>query len=50
MVWHEHENASADEEVVLFSISDAPIFEALSLHREEPYGERGGHQEVKSSA
>ena len=32
--WHEHVNTSA-EEAILFSITDAPIFEALNLYREE---------------
>jgi gentisate 1,2-dioxygenase len=35
MAWHEHVNASSTDEAILFSITDAPIFEALELYREE---------------
>jgi len=35
MAWHEHINSSSTEEAILFSITDAPIFEALDLYREE---------------
>ena len=44
--WHEHVNASSREEVILFSTNDSPVFEALNLSLEEPYGENGGHQKV----
>jgi gentisate 1,2-dioxygenase len=33
--WHAHENV-ANDEAVLFSISDRPVIEALQLYREEP--------------
>ncbi len=42
--WHEHANASPAEEAVLFSITDAPVLEALALYREEPYPDNDGHQ------
>jgi gentisate 1,2-dioxygenase len=47
-VWHEHENASATEDAILFSISDAPVSEALNLYFEEAYA-NGGHQTIRSS-
>jgi gentisate 1,2-dioxygenase len=43
--WHEHANESSDE-VVLFSIQDTPVFEALGLYREEAYTEHAGHQSI----
>jgi len=43
--WHEHTNAG-DGEVVLFSIQDTPVFEALGLYREEAYVADGGHQPI----
>jgi gentisate 1,2-dioxygenase len=49
MVWHEHENSSADTEAILFSINDSPIFEALGLYREDPLADHGGHQELQSA-
>jgi len=33
--WHAHENASADDDAILFSVSDAPTLRALNLYREE---------------
>ncbi len=48
MAWHEHRNASAEDEAILFSITDAPIFEALNLYREEACGENGGYQTVRA--
>lgn len=33
---HAHANASAREEALLFSVTDAPALEALGLYREEP--------------
>src|SRR5205807_909619 len=50
MAWHEHLNASADEEAILFSISDGPVFDALNLYREEPFAEHAGHQAVTARA
>jgi gentisate 1,2-dioxygenase len=33
--WHSHQNRSASEEAILFSVSDLPVMEALKLYREE---------------
>jgi gentisate 1,2-dioxygenase len=43
--WHEHANEGNDE-VILFSIQDIPVFEALGLYREEAYEGDGGHQPI----
>ena len=43
--WHEHANESKDE-VILFSVQDTPVMEALGLYREEAYQENGGHQKI----
>lgn len=48
MAWHEHINQSA-EDAMLFSITDAPIFQSLNLYREEPYDEHGGHQVISKT-
>ena len=45
--WHEHA-CEGDQEAILFSIQDIPVMKALSLYREEPYTEHGGHQPVTS--
>jgi gentisate 1,2-dioxygenase len=34
--WHEHANASATDEAILFSMHDEPILKAFGLYREEP--------------
>ncbi len=34
--WTEHRNNSGDQEALLFSVSDAPLLEAVHLYREEP--------------
>jgi gentisate 1,2-dioxygenase len=48
--WALHEHANPGREpAVLFSIQDRPVLEALGLHREEPYADRGGHQAVTST-
>jgi gentisate 1,2-dioxygenase len=44
--WHEHVNTS-EEDVLLFSSSDLPLFEKLNLAREMPYLDHGGRQIVK---
>jgi gentisate 1,2-dioxygenase len=44
--WHEHANASATEEAILFGVNDLPALEALALYREEPYPGPSGHQPV----
>lgn len=36
--WHEHANASADAEAILFSMHDEPILKAFGLYREEAQG------------
>ena len=46
---HEHANASASADAVLFSIQDQPVLKALGLYYEEELKENGGHQEVKST-
>jgi gentisate 1,2-dioxygenase len=33
--WHEHANASASDEAILFSMHDEPILRAFGLYREE---------------
>ena len=33
--WHAHENRSATDDAILFSVSDAPTLNALNLYREE---------------
>jgi gentisate 1,2-dioxygenase len=33
--WHEHRNASATDEAILFSMHDEPILRAFGLYREE---------------
>ena len=43
--WHEFANESADE-VILFSVQDTPVMQALGLYKEEAYGENGGRQKV----
>lgn len=42
--WHEHINASANDDACLFCLSDIPVMRAMGLYREEAYGENGGHQ------
>jgi gentisate 1,2-dioxygenase len=42
--WHEHINASASEDAVLFCLSDLPVMRALGLYREEAFGENNGIQ------
>ena len=44
--WHEHVNGSPDEEAVLYSSTDAPLYEALELYREETFPSSDGFQEV----
>ena len=43
---HEFVNDSKTEELVLYSSTDQPVFEALGLWRELPYGKTGGQQEI----
>ncbi len=45
---HEHANASAREDAVLFSIHGTPVLSALGLFDEEAYSEHGGHQPATS--
>ena len=38
---HEHSNTSKNEDAVLFSIQDSPVFQALGLYYEESLNENG---------
>ncbi|MEU6734626.1 cupin domain-containing protein [Streptomyces physcomitrii] len=42
--WHEHANADASEDAVLFSFDDFPVMRSLGFWREEAYPDNGGHQ------
>ena len=42
--WHEHVNASASDDAVLFCLSDLPVMRALGLYREEAFGDTSGFQ------
>ena len=33
--WHSHENQSASEDAVLFSMNDIPVYDAFGLYREQ---------------
>jgi gentisate 1,2-dioxygenase len=44
--WHEHCNASANDDACLFSFHDLPVIESLGLYREEALAEHGGFQAV----
>ena len=46
---HEHANASASDDAVLFSIQDTPVLDALGLYREEVLSENSGHQKITST-
>ena len=46
---HEHVNDSNSDEVVIYSSTDQPVFEALGLMHEYPYEKNGGHQEIVST-
>jgi gentisate 1,2-dioxygenase len=46
---HEHANTAKNEEAVLFSIQDVPVFQALGLYYEEAPKESDGHQQVTST-
>ena len=43
---HEHVNDSNTDEVVLYSSTDTPVYEALGLLHEYAYEKNGGRQEV----
>ncbi|MCI0556570.1 MAG: cupin domain-containing protein, partial [Anaerolineae bacterium] len=45
--WHEHNNTSAKERAILFSIQDTPVMVALNKYREEAYSENDGYQPVR---
>lgn len=45
-MYHEHANASENEDACLFAFHDLPVMRALGLYREEAFGENGGHQAV----
>ncbi len=42
--WHEHVNASATDEAILFSVQDRPVLQALGLLREQPLDSADGRQ------
>lgn len=44
--WHEHANASASKDAVLFSFNDFPVMRSLTFWREEAYPDNDGHQPV----
>jgi gentisate 1,2-dioxygenase len=44
--WHEHANAGASEDAVLFSFNDFPVMRSLAFWREEGYRDNDGHQTV----
>jgi gentisate 1,2-dioxygenase len=44
--WHEHANASASEDAVLFSFNDLPVMRKLGFYAEQALDENGGHQEI----
>ena len=44
--FHEHANASASDDAVLFCFNDLPVMHSLGLYREEALAENGGHQVV----
>lgn len=44
--WHEHANASASDDAVLFCCNDLPVMQSLHLYRENAYAENGGHQPI----
>ncbi len=48
-MWHEHVNASASDDAVLFSTTDTPIYKAMNVYFHEPYTERDGHQQVTAT-
>lgn len=33
--WHSHENRSSDDDAILFTMSDRPVFESMDLYQEE---------------
>lgn len=45
-MWHEHGNASGQEDACLFSFNDLPVIEKLGFYREEALQDNGGHQVV----
>ncbi|WP_042884259.1 cupin domain-containing protein [Cupriavidus necator] len=44
--FHEHANASASDDSVLFCFNDLPVMHSLGLYREQALAENGGHQVV----
>jgi gentisate 1,2-dioxygenase len=42
--WHEHVNGSQSDDACLFCLSDIPIMRALSLYREQAFGDNNGNQ------
>lgn len=44
--WHEHANASASDDAVLFNFNDFPVMRSLGFFREEEYSDNHGRQPV----
>ncbi|ODV44386.1 NADPH dehydrogenase [Cupriavidus sp. UYMMa02A] len=44
--FHEHANASASDDAVLFCFNDLPVMHSLGLYREEALAENDGHQRL----
>jgi gentisate 1,2-dioxygenase len=45
-VFHEHANAAANDDAVLFSFHDLPTMRKLGFYAEQALDENGGHQQV----
>lgn len=44
--WHEHANASDNDDACLFCLSDMPVMRKMGLYREQAFGDNGGYQPV----
>jgi gentisate 1,2-dioxygenase len=49
-MWHEHVNASATQDALLFCATDKPALESLGLYFEEPYPRNDGYQQIREEA
>ncbi|MFO1159541.1 MAG: cupin domain-containing protein [Reyranellaceae bacterium] len=45
-MWHEHGNLSDRDDACLFTFNNLPVMQALSLYREEAFGDNGGYQQA----
>jgi gentisate 1,2-dioxygenase len=45
-MFHEHANASQNDDACLFCFNDLPVMNALGIYREEALDENGGHQKA----